>query len=109
MQSSTTAIASRHLRDLFGNGTVTGQTDGQLLTHYATCNDGSAFEALVTRHGPMVVATCRAVLKHEHDIEDAFQATFWCWRARRNPCELRMPWVVGCTAWPIASRSRRSR
>ena len=28
------------------------------------------------RHGPMVVATCRAVLKHEHDVEDAFQATF---------------------------------
>ena len=24
----------------------------------------------------MVLATCRAVLKHEHDIEDAFQATF---------------------------------
>ncbi len=28
------------------------------------------------RHGPMVVATCRAILKHEHDIEDAFQSTF---------------------------------
>jgi RNA polymerase sigma factor (sigma-70 family) len=24
----------------------------------------------------MVLATCRAVLKHEHDVEDAFQATF---------------------------------
>jgi hypothetical protein len=45
MQSSTTAIASRHLRDLFSNGTVTGQTDGQLLARYATRNDGSAFEA----------------------------------------------------------------
>ena len=76
MQSSKTAIASRHLRDLFSNGTATGQTDGQLLTRYANCNDGSAFEALVMRHGPMVVATCRAVLKHEHDIEDAFQASF---------------------------------
>ena len=77
MQSSTTMMASRHLRDLFSNGTATGHTDGQLLARYATYNDGSAFEAIVTRHGPMVVATCRAVLKHEHDIEDAFQATFF--------------------------------
>ena len=76
MATSATGMALRHLRDLFSSGTVIGHTDGQLLTRYATCNDGSAFEALVTRHGPMVVATCRAVLKHEHDIEDAFQSTF---------------------------------
>ena len=38
--------------------------------------DAVAFEALVARHGPMVLATCRAVLKNEHDVEDAFQTTF---------------------------------
>src|SRR5262249_36223266 len=38
--------------------------------------DEAAFSALVARHGPMVLATCRAILKHEHDVEDAFQATF---------------------------------
>ena len=32
--------------------------------------------ALVARHGPMVLATCRGVLRDEHDVEDAFQATF---------------------------------
>ena len=76
MKTSTTGMALRDLRDLFRSGTVTGHTDGQLLARYATFNDGPAFEALVMRHGPMVVATCRAILKHEHDIEDAFQSTF---------------------------------
>ena len=66
----------RHLRDLFSSGTAVGLTDGQLLARYAASHDGPAFAALVARHGPMVLATCRAVLRHEHDVEDAFQATF---------------------------------
>ena len=69
--------ALEHLRDLFSGGTVVGLTDGQLLSRYATSRDGQAFEALVARHGPMVLATCRAILRHEHDVEDAFQATFF--------------------------------
>ncbi len=66
----------RHLRDLFHDGTAVGLGDGQLLARYTQSRDEAAFEALVARHGPMVLATCRAVLKHEHDVEDAFQATF---------------------------------
>ncbi|MHB1562072.1 MAG: sigma-70 family RNA polymerase sigma factor [Isosphaeraceae bacterium] len=66
----------RHLRDLFGDGTTVGLGDGQLLARFAHSGDQAAFEALVARHGPMVLATCRAILKHEHDVEDAFQATF---------------------------------
>src|ERR1700759_180664 len=66
----------RHLRDLFHDGTAVGLGDGQLLARYAASRDEAAFEALVARHGPMVLATCRAVLRHDHDVEDAFQATF---------------------------------
>ncbi len=36
----------------------------------------AAFEALVTRHGPMVLRLCRGVLDDPHDAQDAFQATF---------------------------------
>ncbi len=66
----------RHLRDLFSEGTAVGLGDAQLLARYAHSNDEAAFEALVARHGPMVLATCRAILHHEHDVEDAFQAAF---------------------------------
>ncbi|WP_435021780.1 sigma-70 family RNA polymerase sigma factor [Tundrisphaera sp. TA3] len=76
MASAGLGSADRHLRDLFGAGTAVGQGDGQLLARYASSRDGVAFEALVARHGPLVLATCRAILRDEHDVEDAFQATF---------------------------------
>jgi RNA polymerase sigma factor (sigma-70 family) len=76
MASAALGTGMRHLRDLFGSGTATGLLDGQLLARYAGSKDEVAFEALVARHGPMVLATCRAVLRNEHDVEDAFQTTF---------------------------------
>jgi RNA polymerase sigma-70 factor (ECF subfamily) len=53
-----------------------GQTDGQLLGRYVACRDDVAFEALVRRHGPMVLGVCRRLLTNHQDAEDAFQATF---------------------------------
>ncbi|WP_435011014.1 sigma-70 family RNA polymerase sigma factor [Tundrisphaera lichenicola] len=76
MASAGLGSAYRHLRSLFGAGSVVGLGDGQLLARYSGSKDELAFEALIGRHGPLVLTTCRAVLKSEHDVEDAFQATF---------------------------------
>ena len=53
-----------------------GLTDGQLLECFVARRDNAAFEALMRRHGPMVLAVCRRILRNHHDSEDAFQATF---------------------------------
>jgi RNA polymerase sigma factor (sigma-70 family) len=53
-----------------------GMTDGKLLESYLDRRDEAAFEALVRRHGPMVLGVCRRLLRSHHDAEDAFQATF---------------------------------
>jgi DNA-directed RNA polymerase specialized sigma24 family protein len=52
------------------------QTDAQLMRCFVASRDEEAFEALVLRHGPMVLGVCRRVLGNAHDAEDAFQATF---------------------------------
>ena len=53
-----------------------GVSDSQLLERFIARHDPAAFEALVRRHGPWVLALCRRVLRDEHATEDAFQATF---------------------------------
>ena len=64
---------------LFRSGTGIGLSDAQLLERFVLGHDEgaeSAFNTLVERHGPMVLAVCRRVLNDPHDAQDAFQATF---------------------------------
>ncbi len=67
------------LRTLYNIGTIGDLTDGQLLERFATDADEVAelaFAALVERHQAMVWRVCLAIIRDEHEAEDAFQATF---------------------------------
>ncbi len=76
MAIDTLGAALRQLNRLFAEGVVAGLSDAQLLERFLTQGDAGAFEALVGRHGPMVLSVCRGILRDPHDAEDAFQATF---------------------------------
>ena len=75
MASENHGAVLRGIGRIFNQGSLTGLTEGQLLRRFAA-GDEAAFEALVTRHGPMVLGVCRRLLHDPRDVEDAFQATF---------------------------------
>jgi RNA polymerase sigma factor (sigma-70 family) len=76
MAKSLTGAAVRQLGRLFDTGTIAGLTDSELLERFVNLRDEVAFEAIVSRHGPMVLGVCRAILKNGDEVEDTFQAAF---------------------------------
>lgn len=111
--------ALRQFRTLIDAGTLTGDTDGQLLERYATGSSEAAevaFEALVERHGPMVLRVCRGVLADPHDAQDAVQATFlvliqkarslWVLNSL-GPWLYQVAYRTACCARSDAARRRR--
>jgi RNA polymerase sigma factor (sigma-70 family) len=69
------SVVTRYVRRLSRQDTR-GLTDRQLLERFTLHQEEDAFAELVRRHGPMVLAVCRRVLRHQHDAEDGFQAAF---------------------------------
>src|SRR5262245_49342347 len=85
-----------------------GLSDGQLLGLYVEQRDAAAFDALVRRHGPMVLGVCRRVLNNCHDADDAFQATFLVLVRRAaavSPREMVGNWLYG-VAYQTAIKAR---
>ena len=83
-------------------------TDEQLLVDFLSHSDGSAFEGLVRRYGPMVLRVCRDVLGDREDAEDAFQATFLV--LLRQAGSIRERSSIGRWLYEVACRiSRRER
>src|SRR5579883_3489002 len=99
------------IQRLFGRGTVSGLSEGQLLARFVGERDEVAFEAIVSRHGPMVLGLCRRLLDDPDDVDDAFQATFLVLIRRADSlrnCDLLSSWLYG-VALRVASRARRDR
>ncbi len=98
----------RDLDILYQVGTVGGLTDRELLGRFTTRESTAAqqaFEAIVHRHGPMVLGVCRRILRDEHTAEDAFQATFLVLALKADTIRERNslgPWLHG-----VASRTSR--
>jgi RNA polymerase sigma factor (sigma-70 family) len=87
-----------------------GLTDGELLEAFVTRRDEAYFEALVRRHGPMVLGVCRRILRNPHDAEDAFQAAFLVLARRAAavvPRDLVGNWLYG-VAYRTALAARRT-
>jgi HlyD family secretion protein len=89
----------RPLATLFQAGAIGGLTDGQLLERFAGDRGepaNGAFAELIARHGRLVLGVCRSVLQNEHDVEEAFQATFLVLVAKSRSLYVRDslgPWL----------------
>src|SRR3989442_1867805 len=80
---------------------LVGLSDEGLLDRFLAGNT-SAFELLIWRHGPAVLAACRKVLSVEADVEDAFQATFLTFL--RSARSIRARGAVGGWLYGVAHR-----
>lgn len=91
-------------------GKVAELTDAQLLERFVALRDEraeQAFSELVARHGPMVLGTCRRMLRDVHAADDAFQAAFLVLARRAGSvrAESLGPWLHG-VSYSVAKRAR---
>jgi RNA polymerase sigma factor (sigma-70 family) len=76
MSTATMARTCQHIRRWVVTQNLGDFTDRKLLERFTREEDEAAFAIVVRRHAGLVLGACRAVLQHQQDAEDAFQATF---------------------------------
>ena len=77
--------------------------DAELMRAFLEHRERDAFELLVTRHGPTVLAVCRKILGDTPDAEDAFQAVFLVFL--RKASTLTSPERIGGWLFAVAVRT----
>jgi RNA polymerase sigma factor (sigma-70 family) len=102
MASARLGPVLRHLHKLAGAAVSRQTADLQLLRRFAENQDEDAFAELMRRHGPLVLNTCRRILGHEQDAEDAFQAAFLV--LARKAASIRKGESVGSFLYGVAYR-----
>lgn len=105
MVSGRPSTLGRQLRRIVIATDARAMSDGDLLDCFVTGGDEAAFEALVRRHGPMVLGVCRRVLHDPHEADDAFQATFVV--LLRKCGSLAQPELLGNWLYGVAFRTAR--
>ena len=106
-----TAHAMHKVARVFREGTLVGMSDRQILDRFVECHDEMAFEAILTRHGPMVRNVCRQILFDPHDVDDAVQAVFLVLVRKARIIRVNGslgPWLY-TVAGRVAARGRANR
>jgi RNA polymerase sigma factor (sigma-70 family) len=99
------------LRRTLDASDLAAQPDAELLARFTDSRDPAAFETIIMRHGPRILAACRQVLADPSDIEDAFQATFVVFMRRAKTIRSGGAlgyWLFG-VAHRVALRARATR
>jgi RNA polymerase sigma factor (sigma-70 family) len=76
MTTATLGGFLQHLRKAMAAETLASLSDRELVERFLASREEASFQALLQRHGPMVLRVCRRALSDEQDVEDVFQATF---------------------------------
>ncbi len=94
---------ARDLDVLMQCGTLTGLSDEQLLARFLDCPERSVAEAILERHGPLVLSVCRQLLSDPNDVDDAFQATFLVFL--RKAATIKRPGSLASWLYGVAYRT----
>ena len=103
MPPVTATSVTRQIESLFEGGSVAGLSDRHLVERFVSGRDAvaeTAFAALVVRHGPMVLAISRAILRDRDEADDAFQAVFLVLARKARSigdADLLANWLYGVT------------